>query len=411
MRFVLRSALKDLRRQAADPAATLLWFGIPVAIAAMIVLAFGGKETKAPVAELLVADLDSSFVSNLVVQGLGRAPVIHVTEVDREDGRRRIEKGEGSAFLVLPKGFRDAVLNRVPMTLNLVVNPSERVLPGIVTETLSMMVDAVFYLQETAGDRIDAFLAREKPAGGFDSAVMASFAADMNDLITKARPVLLPPALKVVIDKPPKKDKEEEGPSLGFLFFPGILFMALLFMAQGLAGDLWIEKKNGTLRRAVASPGGPAPLLAGKILAGALMGAAVGTVAMIFGRFWFGIPAARLLPGLAWAVFFTAVFIALLVVLQSLAPTQKSGNLITSLIVFPLLMVGGSFFPFEAMPPGMAAIGRLTPNGRALAVLESILLGRATAGEVLPVFVALAVVGGLAFLVTARRLRRFAMEA
>jgi hypothetical protein len=32
-------------------------------------------------------------------------------------------------------------------------------------------------------------------------------------------------------------------------------------------------------------------------------------------------------------------------------------------VLFPLLMAGGSFFPFEALPDWIAAIGRRTPNG------------------------------------------------
>jgi len=38
-------------------------------------------------------------------------------------------------------------------------------------------------------------------------------------------------------------------------------------------------------------------------------------------------------------------------------------------------MLGGSFFPFEAMPGGLARVGRLTPNGWALTVFKQILDG------------------------------------
>jgi len=33
------------------------------------------------------------------------------------------------------------------------------------------------------------------------------------------------------------------------------------------------------------------------------------------------------------------------------------------LILFPLLMIGGSFFPLEVLPNWLAAIGRWSPNG------------------------------------------------
>jgi ABC-2 type transport system permease protein len=49
--------------------------------------------------------------------------------------------------------------------------------------------------------------------------------------------------------------------------------------------------------------------------------------------------------------------------LQMLAKTQRAANLLTSMLLFPLLMAGGSFFPFAALPGWIAAIGRRTPNG------------------------------------------------
>jgi len=38
-------------------------------------------------------------------------------------------------------------------------------------------------------------------------------------------------------------------------------------------------------------------------------------------------------------------------------------------------MLGGSFFPFEAMPEGMAALGRRTPNGWALERFKELTTG------------------------------------
>ena len=44
--------------------------------------------------------------------------------------------------------------------------------------------------------------------------------------------------------------------------------------------------------------------------------------------------------------------------------------------MFPLLMLGGSFFPFEAMPRWMAGIGTVTPNGWLLLRLRALIDGR-----------------------------------
>ena len=43
------------------------------------------------------------------------------------------------------------------------------------------------------------------------------------------------------------------------------------------------------------------------------------------------------------------------------------------MVVFPLMMLGGSFFPFDLMPAWMAAIGRWTPNGLAVTHIRALL--------------------------------------
>ena len=46
------------------------------------------------------------------------------------------------------------MLEEQPTTLRLLTNPSQRVLPGIVEETLSILVDVVFYLHRLVGEDI-----------------------------------------------------------------------------------------------------------------------------------------------------------------------------------------------------------------------------------------------------------------
>jgi len=43
--------------------------------------------------------------------------------------------------------------------------------------------------------------------------------------------------------------------------------------------------------------------------------------------------------------------------------SQKTASIISSMLLFPLLMVGGSFFPLAVLPGWIAAIGRASPNG------------------------------------------------
>jgi ABC-type multidrug transport system permease subunit len=74
-------------------------------------------------------------------------------------------------------------------------------------------------------------------------------------------------------------------------------------------------------------------------------------------------------------------------------------------LVFPLIMIGGSFFPFEAMPAWMVSVGRLTPNGWALQQLKAILLREAEAASLAAALAGLLAAALVLFLLAGRRMR------
>jgi hypothetical protein len=155
MRFVWISALKDLRILRRDPYSVATWVGIPLCVGLLIRLVFGGGGQ--PQGLLLVADQDNTVASGFLKgafnsEELGR--MLTVEKVDAAAGRARIDRGDGSAFLIIPKGLQDAFLNNRPYRLQLFTNAGQRILPKIVEETLSGMLDGAFYLQRVAGGEL-----------------------------------------------------------------------------------------------------------------------------------------------------------------------------------------------------------------------------------------------------------------
>ena len=385
MRYVWATAAKDLRRRFRDPLALLLWLGIPFAILALLSLAFGGGEAT-PQARLLVADEDQSLVSGFVSGALGQgqlAEMIEVEQVTSEEGRQRIGEGGGSALLLIPPGFGAAVLSSEPTRLTLLTNPAQNILPGIVEEILSLLVDAVFYLQRLAGDQLAAF-SDGPPAGAstFTDQFISSTSVEINQLIGGVTDYVFPPRLTVTVEvEEPEGQKQL---NMGALFFQSMFFLAILFMAQGMSDDLWVEKRQGTLHRALTTPHGVAKLLAGKLLAAFLLLSLMALLGISAGAALYDFPASRILPATLWAAGSGLALLVLFTLLQLFATSQKAGGLLSSLVLFPLMMVGGAFFPFEAMPGWLAAIGRKLPNGWALEQFKAILSGAATAAGLLP---------------------------
>jgi ABC-type multidrug transport system permease subunit len=213
----------------------------------------------------------------------------------------------------------------------------------------------------------------------------------------------------MIIDLQSSAIKEEDSDtevSIGMLFIPSILFMSLLFMAQGISSDLWLEKEQRTLHRVVVSPQRITSFLLGKMTAGAIFMLLVCLFGLSIGYVYFKISPATLPLAAVWATFSGTMLLAMMMVIQLLATSQRGGEILSLAIVFPLMMAGGSFFPLEAMPAWMAAIGRLTPNGWALERLKTILIGTSTAGSLGSAFLGMLAVTMVLFLVSSWRLRK-----
>jgi ABC-type Na+ efflux pump permease subunit len=411
--FVWSTAAKDLKRHARDAAGLLAWIGLPLVIGALITSIAGGGEGPKPRAHVLVADLDDSFVSNLLVGALSQDAAggfIQAEEVEEAEGRARMEDGEATALLVIPDGFARAWLSEEPITLELVTNPSQRILPGIVEEGLGILADGTFYLHRLIGEDLRAFAQGPDSGDTFPDERIAEAAVTVNRIVDRVADRLSPPAIELATAPLTVKGAGEEAasgdpPSFALLFVPGLLVMSLLMMAQGMSGDLWKEREQRTLRRVAASPRSITAFLAGKLLAGGAVMALVSSVALAAAYGYFAIPFATLPFAVLWTVFSGATLTALMAAFQLWASSRRAANVVTMLLTFPLLMVGGSFFPFETMPEGMAAIGRFTPNGWALEQLKAILLQRVVPSELGVSFGLLLGVGLALFFADARRLQ------
>jgi ABC-type Na+ efflux pump permease subunit len=159
MRFIVLTARKDLTRALRDPVALLMWIAMPFILTGLMAVVFG-RGNPAPQGKLLVDDRDKTLVSGFLSSAFSREPLnkmVLVEAIDSDAGRKRLDAGDASALLVIPKGFSDAFLRRQPVTVTLWTNPSQRILPGIIKEALSLMLDSGFYVQTLLGADLAKF--------------------------------------------------------------------------------------------------------------------------------------------------------------------------------------------------------------------------------------------------------------
>ena len=361
MDFLFASVRKDLARWKRDRVALLIWFGIPLIVGTLITsLIDGGGRT--PTGTLLVADEDETFISGVFVGAFSQdqlGDLIIVEQVDSDEGELRINKGEASGFLTIPDGFQDALLNETPVTVTLKTNPAQTILPGIIEDVTEILLDVGFYAQRLIGPEIRAIM--DASDGGPPSdTFIAGISVDIQNKVEAIADKLSPLALEVTIVEPPPS---EPAPNLALLFLPGIALMAVLFAANSLAADYWVERDKGTLRRLVSAPSALTSFVAGKATAAFLVMLVVTAVVLLAGFAYHGIAWDKYLPSLLWVALGGVGLFAWFAAIQMLFPTNKAANLVTMILLFPLMMMGGSFFPLAALPDWIAGMGRLSPNG------------------------------------------------
>jgi ABC-type Na+ efflux pump permease subunit len=399
MRFVWLSAFKDLSRLRRDPLRLAAWIGIPLMLAVIMNLVFGGREA-APQGLLLVADEDESALSNALTGAVGRRPLARmllVEKVKREEGRARIDRGDGSAFLIIPPGLQDAYLRNQPFRLQLFTNPSQRILPQIVQESLSIMLEGGFYLQQVAGDLLPVLDTGQAPS----DQTVAQWGVIINHRVTALRKYLDPPLIELETSV-----VQEKRQGVAELFFPGMIFMAVLFLANGLCQDIWNERALGTLRRLAVTPAPFSAFLGGRLIFVGLVLFTVALAGLAALRWLAGVPVSNLPAALLWVMFAGVALHLVLLLVAMHASSQRAAVVLGNLVVFPLMLAGGCFFPFEMMPGWMARIARLTPTGWAVVQFKAVLSGSANARGLAAALAGLALVSALAFWLVLRRTRR-----
>jgi len=444
MGFLVAGVGKELRRLARDPWRAVFWFLIPLVLGGLlggVMGGIGGGSGGLAPTRLVLVDADDSLVSGLFAGALGNGGLAEVLEVVTEEdevlARSRVTGGDASAALVIPAGFQSAVLAETPLELPLYVSPAERIRPRIARDVVEVMADAVYYAHRILGTEIRAIV--DGAASGseaWDDASVAGLSVTIRQAIERIEPWVAPPVLRVETgptdDDPAADDVAAAGGDVAegaaveadaaggegdgsgadvadvpvaFLFLPGVILMGLVFMAGGMSEDFWHERRQGTLRRLATTPRATVELLLAKTVVSGLVALVLSLVLLLLGSLVYGRGLTAIPAALSWCVLAGVVFFLLMSALQLVASSPRAGSVMVNVFTFPLLMIGGSFFPFEAMPDVLVAVGRWTPNGLVVKRVGATLLDRTEPGAPVELLV-LVLLGFLLAVLVTLRLRR-----
>jgi ABC-type multidrug transport system permease subunit len=404
MRFIVHTARKDVMRALRDPVALMTWIAMPFILTGLMAVVFGpGNPT--PQGRLLVDDRDGTLVSGFLRNAFSREPLskmVLVESVDYDAGRKRLDAGDASALLVIPKGFGDAFLRSQPVAVTLWTNPSQRILPGIIKEALSLMLEGGFYVQTLLGADLAKF------AGGSTSELeVARSSVEIMRLGRQLSKAMNPPLIELQINVVEKRETSQA--PMAVLFFPGMLMFAIFGLAQSMSEDIWRERSLGTLRRALTTSHTAGAFLCGKAVALGVLFASLAAAGIMAGRFALSAPIDNAPLAIIWIALAGIGLYLMAALLQVFSSEQRAGVILNGFVLFVLSMLGGTFFPFEAMPKWLAAIGQYTPNGWAVMQFKEIISGGLGVAELAGRFGILCAFILIAFALFARRVRAWAI--
>ncbi len=375
MRMPLTVAGIRLKRVIREKWGLISWLAIPIIIVFLMSLIAGTGSGKLT-GRLLVTDHDDSGVSQFIVGGFSQGPmaeIFTVKQVSEPEGQQLMDSGDASAWIVLEKGFGDAVLNNQPTTIKLVKNPAQSILPQMVETSMKLLVDAASYVQVLFAREL-GLLKPMLESKKFNDAELVILTLGIKNQIEALDKTLFPPQLKLIEQQTEKAEDESTELTFGLLMFPGAVFMALIFSANSMGLSMWDDASNGVIPRLTGTPSGLSGYFNGQVMAAAMLFSLIVVILGLLGGLYFALPLKKLPLMMVWLVFSGLVIYQLFCMISLLMPTAKSAVIVVNATSFPLLMLGGSFFPMETMPSWLQTIGQFLPNGFLLQGLKDWLI-------------------------------------
>lgn len=333
---------------------SLFWGMVfPLLLMSLIGVAFGRGENISFTVGFV--DQGGGVLARSLRAGLAEVPVFKITD----------EKDEVSAVAELRKGRR---------TIVVVIPPEE-----------SAGAVRVFFDEARPQDSRTALLILEK------------FVADANLRIAGVPPTVRLQATGV------------EGARVRFFDFllPGILAMTV--MNSGLNGLTWVVteyRQRLVLKRVLATPVHPFAFIGGLIARYATTNLVQLAVIVLVAIWVFNaVIVGNLLTLIALALLGTLVFVGMGLAISTASRSPESANLLGSALSFPMMFLGGTFWPREFMPKALQPVISALPLTPLVEAMRGVAARGETLAAYLPGLLYLVVWGVASFLVAGWRFK------
>lgn len=195
--------------------------------------------------------------------------------------------------------------------------------------------------------------------------------------------------------------------SVNFMI-PGLIGLILQFQTLILTAFAIVrERERGTLEQLVVTPIRSWELMLGKILPYTVTAFAAVAVALLVGRFWFGVEIAGSLPLLvALSVVFLLSSLGIGLLISTVSQTQTQAMQAAIFVMLPSVLLSGFMFPREGMPWIIQQLSLLIPLTYFLQILRGIMLKGVGLDVLWPHVIPLALFGVAVFTLSVVRFQK-----
>jgi ABC-2 type transport system permease protein len=381
MRKALAVASKELRQIRRDRRTLLILVFVP----AMFLLLYGyALNFDIRNIKLAVNDRDRTADSRALISAFVNSGYFDLVTVVTSDAAidEVIDRGDARAVLVIPSGFAEAVLNRRPADVQVLID-------GDNANTATTVV-------------------------GYAQAIVAEFALARVTLApwnSGTSEPWNPGTLAPWNPGPSLEPRVWYNPQLRSALFlvPGLIaYIAMITAVISTALSIVREKERGTMEQVRMAPLSPAAYVAGKTLPYLVLSFASAMLIILVAMALFGLP----MRG-SWLVLASAIGLFLVgaqaqgLLISSIAPTQQVAFQLALLSSFlPTAILSGFIFPIQNMPTAIQVITYIVPARYFLVALRAIVLKGADIAAFWQDLVALAVFASIALTLASFRLSR-----
>lgn len=167
------------------------------------------------------------------------------------------------------------------------------------------------------------------------------------------------------------------GIDVQFLSFlvPGIVGMTAMFGSINETMSIIWDKTLGVFDRILAAPVSSMSIVLGKTMAGAVMGMLSATVLLIVGSTLFGVVFANIAAVFLIVLLASFSFTGIGTIISGLASEPREAMMLSNLLRFPMMFLGGVFFSVDIMPMPLPYVARALPLTYATEALRAVQTG------------------------------------